>query len=300
MTELDATTYDVIWRLPALPDQRRPAAVPVWPDEASDSPLRPARLAGDRWEQRYTLITAAPLVGQTVRFNALRGAATEVIVRVQRSDGTLQLERVQPSEPHFIITKSPGGGEVVRAYFVLGVEHILGGIDHLLFVLALLLIVLDLRRLILTITAFTVAHSLTLIAATLGLLPVPGPPVEAIIALSIVFVAAEALHSEGTKASLTGRAPWVVAFAFGLLHGLGFAGALGEVGLPASDIPLALLMFNVGVEAGQCVFVLVVAGFGSALGRWRGVSLRAVSRTASYVIGTLAAFWTFERVAGFF
>ena len=145
-------------------------------------------------------------------------------------------------------------------YLKLGVEHILFGVDHLLFVLALLIITDGTMRLIKTVTAFTVAHSITLTAATLGFVHVPQPPVEATIALSIVFVAAEIVHQRGGREGITARAPWVVAFTFGLLHGFGFAGALSEIGLPQGDIPLALLFFNVGVEVGQLLFIAAVLG----------------------------------------
>ena len=184
-------------------------------------------------------------------------------MRVERHDGTSQMERLLPQSPQFMVKPSTGTAEVAWSYLVLGVEHILAGIDHLLFVLALLLIVRGGKRILLTITAFTVAHSITLVAATLGWVRVPGPPVEAIIALSIVFVAAEIVHGLRGKPGLTARAPWVVAFTFGLLHGFGFAGALAEVGLPEKAIPVALLMFNVGVEIGQLLFVAVAIAAGS-------------------------------------
>ena len=192
-----------------------------------------------------------------------------------------------------------GAHEIAWAYTVLGVEHILGGIDHLLFVLALLLIVRGGKRIVVTITAFTVAHSITLVSASLGLVAVPGPPVEAIIALSIIFVASEVVHGLQGKAGLTARAPWIVAFSFGLLHGFGFAGALAEVGLPQVDIPIALLMFNVGVEIGQLLFVaacLLIAGIAN---RVFPRSLAWVSPLAAYAIGTVATFWTIERVVSF-
>jgi hypothetical protein len=199
---------------------------------------------------------------------------------------------------------------VIKTYFGLGVEHILLGIDHLLFVLALLFLVENWPRLIGTVTAFTLAHSLTLAAATFGWIQVPQAPVEAAIALSIVFVAAEVLHRGEGRAGLAARKPWVVAFVFGLLHGLGFAGALREVGLPEHAIPLALAFFNIGVEFGQLLFVGVVfvlfRGFKQLPGRaaaerqssaWHVAA--SVSTPAAYVIGPLAAFWVFERVYGF-
>ena len=165
--------------------------------------------------------------------------------------------------------------------------------------LALLLLVRNLRRLVLTITAFTLAHSITLALATLDWISVPGPPVEAIIALSIVFVAAEVIREQQGHTSITARSPWVVAFSFGLLHGLGFAGALEEVGLPENAIPLALLMFNVGVEAGQLLFVLAIVLLGVLAGRVSRIPFPTVSRAVSYAIGSIAAFWTIERVAAF-
>ena len=179
-----------------------------------------------------------------------------MIVRIERQDGTSQVERVLPDKSAVHRQGArPARAEVAWSYLVLGVEHILGGVDHLLFVLALLLIVRGGKRIVATITAFTVAHSITLVAATLGWVHVPGPPVEAMIALSIVFVAAEIVHGLRGKPGLTARAPWVVAFTFGLLHGFGFAGALAEVGLPQKAIPVALFTFNVGVELGQLIFV---------------------------------------------
>ena len=211
------------------------------------------------------------LAGQTMAIDGIAGGVTDVIVRIERMDGTSQVEHLLPQRPEFVIQGTTGNWQVAGSYLVLGIEHILGGIDHLLFVLALLLIVRGARRIILTITAFTVAHSITLVAATLGWVTVPGPPVEAIIALSIVFVAAEAVHGLQGRPGLTARAAWVVAFSFGLLHGFGFAGALAEVGLPQKAIPVALLMFNVGVEIGQLLFVTFLLG-ACLLGQVRSVA----------------------------
>ena len=198
------------------------------------------------------------LVGQEIRIDGLISGVSDVIARVERQDGTSQMERLLPESPQFTVEAPAGTAEVAWSYLVLGIEHILGGVDHLLFVLALLLIVRGGKRILITVTAFTVAHSITLVAATLGWVHVPGPPVEAMIALSIVFVAAEIVRGLRGKPGLTARAPWVVAFSFGLLHGFGFAGALAEVGLPQKAIPVALLTFNVGVELGQLIFVAFV------------------------------------------
>ena len=222
-----------------------------------------------------------------------------MIVRVERRDGTSQVERVLPENPRFTVKAPAGSGEVAWSYLVLGIEHILSGIDHLLFVLALLLIVRGGKRIFLTITAFTAAHSITLVAATLGWVHVPGPPVEAMIALSIVFVAAEIVRGSQGKEGLTARAPWLVAFTFGLLHGLGFAGALAEVGLPQKAIPIALLTFNVGVEIGQLIFVAVVLVATAALTRLRPMRRAWTPYVAPYAIGAVAMFWVIERVGAF-
>jgi hydrogenase/urease accessory protein HupE len=228
-------------------------------------------------------------------------------VRLVRSDGTAQLARILPNTPRFVVSDSPGRFEVVRTYTVLGIEHILTGFDHLLFVLALVLLVKDRRRLLITITAFTLAHSITLALASLGVLKVPGPPVEASIALSIVFVASEIIHARQGRPGLTQRYPWVVAFTFGLLHGLGFASALAQVGLPPLAIPTALLFFNVGVEIGQLLFivaVLTMMGLGRLLARRFSQRLRLPEfagwwRIAPYAIGATASYWLFERIAAF-
>ena len=186
---------------------------------------------------------------------------------------------------------------------MLGVEHILVGIDHLLFVLALLFVVQGGWRLVQTITAFTIAHSLTLALATLGYVNMPSAPVEAAIALSIVFLCVEITHARQGRPGITFAYPWVVAFAFGLLHGLGFAGALSEIGLPPAEIPIALLFFNVGVELGHLMFVFVVLGvlallqYGIGLTR-HSVQFHKVERVAVYVIGVLASYWLIERGLG--
>jgi hydrogenase/urease accessory protein HupE len=299
LTELEDNRYAVLWRVPALPDRRRLAARILWPQTVQPEGEARSALFDNSWEERLLIHAPEGLIGQEIVIDGLIGGATDVIVRIERRDGTTQLERLAPSSPRFVVTASPGPGEVAWDYLILGVEHILGGIDHLLFVLALLLLVRNLRRLFLTITAFTVAHSLTLVAATLGWVSLPGPPVEAVIALSIVFVAAEVIHEQQGRASLTARAPWIVAFGFGLLHGFGFAGALEEVGLPETAIPVALLMFNVGVEVGQLLFVAALVALAALLRRFTALSLAGVSRLVAYAIGTVAAFWTIERVAAF-
>ena len=219
------------------------------------------------------------------------------------------VERWRAACPSFEIAAEPNAWQVARTYLVLGIQHILSGVDHLLFVLGLLFLVGSWRRLVATVTAFTVAHSITLAAATLGLVYVPQTPIEAAIALSVMFVAAEIIHQANGRPGLTARAPWVVAFIFGLLHGFGFAGALREVGLPQSDIPVALLFFNVGVEVGQLMFILAVVAIlwlASRLmgkqaqgqrGPWQAEAL--IRTPVAYVVGSTAAFWVVQRVVAF-
>jgi hydrogenase/urease accessory protein HupE len=197
------------------------------------------------------------------------------------------------------VQPASGALQVARSYLLLGVGHILGGLDHLLFVLALLLVVRGGKRILVTITAFTLAHSLTLAAATLGWVHVPGPPVEAMIALSIVFVAGEVVQGLRGSPGLTARAPWLVAFSFGLLHGLGFAGALAEVGLPQTAIPVALFTFNVGVEIGQLIFVTCMLGLGALVSRMPARPSSRLRMLPAYGVGTVAMFWTIERVIAF-
>jgi hydrogenase/urease accessory protein HupE len=197
------------------------------------------------------------------------------------------------------VTGSPSALDVARTYFVLGVDHILAGLDHLLFVFALMLLIRDPWMLVKTITAFTVAHSITLAGAALGLLSLPQKPVEAVIALSIAFVARELLSMKPGERRLSEAYPWVVAFAFGLLHGFGFAGALKEIGLPQTDVPLALLMFNLGVEAGQLFFVALLVVAYRALQAIAKVPLEGARAVAAYGIGVVATFWLVSRVADF-
>lgn len=194
--------------------------------------------------------------------------------------------------------------KAAKRYFILGIEHILEGYDHLLFVLALLFIVRNAWALAKTITAFTVAHSITLALATFGFVNLPSAPVEAAIALSIVFLCAELVHAQRGRQSLTLSKPWLVAFAFGLLHGLGFAGALSEIGLPPDEIPVALLFFNLGVETGQLIFVaiasILIASLRHLLTRVTRLGQTGLESCIFYAMGTIATYWTLERVIGMF
>jgi hydrogenase/urease accessory protein HupE len=303
LTQVDHETYDVLWKIPAI-DESTPLKVkPQFP--TGTEALTPVQSTFSRGitVQRWRIRVPEGLDGKPIFFSQLSETRIDVLARLVRLDGTVQLERILPVHPSFVGRRSPGRLEVVRTYTILGIEHILSGFDHLLFVLALVLLVQGTRRLLVTITAFTAAHSLTLAGATLGWVHVPGPPVEASIALSIVFVASEIVRMRQGRYSITQRYPWVVAFTFGLLHGFGFAGALAQVGLPQPSIPIALLFFNVGVEIGQLLFVGAVVAV-ITIG-WRvGLRLRLSQpawlwRIAPYAVGGLASFWFVERVAAF-
>jgi hydrogenase/urease accessory protein HupE len=303
LLQTEPESYDVLWKVPARGDSMRLGLYVEFPEDARNVSEPRGTMVNNALIERWTVQRAGGLTGSTIHVAGLSQSTTDVLVRLERLDGTTQVTRLTPSAPSFVVETAPRPMQVAATYLKLGVEHIIGGIDHLLFVLALLILVKGTRRLIWTVTAFTVAHSLTLAAATLGFVHVPGPPVEAGIALSIVFVAAEIIRSRQGVSGLTERFPWVVAFAFGLLHGLGFASALNEVGLPQSAIPVALLFFNVGVEIGQLLFIATVF---SVIALAHAISRRVPMprpewawRVPPYAIGCVAAFWVFQRIAAF-
>ena len=297
LRQVDAETYDVFWKVPARGEDQRLGLYVVFPENSIKlSEPRGAFHAG-AYSERWRVKRPGGLIGQNVRIEGLSSMVTDVLVRIERSDGTTQVTRLLPSNPAFVVEPSAGRAEVVRTYLGLGVHHMLTGFDHLLFVLALLLIVKGVARVVSTVTAFTVAHSVTLAAASFGWVHVPRPPVEATIALSIVFVAAEIVRGAHGRPGLTARRPWVVAFTFGLLHGFGFAGVLGEIGLPRHAIPLALLFFNAGVELGQLLFVGAFTLGALLLGRARWP--RWAELAPAYAIGGIGMFWVLQRVSDF-
>lgn len=299
LKQKSADTYDVLWKVPAVGETMRLGIHVRFPEGTTNVTEPRGTFSIDAFTERWTIRRPGGLAGDEIRIEGLPGSITDVLARVEREDGTTQVARLIPSRPRFIVESPADGSSVAWTYLVLGVRHILGGVDHLLFVLALILIVDSRRRLLLTVTAFTLAHSITLAMATLGLVYVPQAPVEAAIALSIVFVAAEIVHGLQGRPGLTARAPWVVAFSFGLLHGLGFAGALAEVGLPERAIPLALLFFNVGVELGQVFFVGGVWTVLLVLHRPDRVWPRWARAVPAYAIGAVAMFWVIERTLAF-
>jgi hydrogenase/urease accessory protein HupE len=303
LTQLDRQTYDVLWKIPAVDESTALKVKPEFP--AGTEVVSEVRSTFSRGVtvQRWRVRVPLGLDGKAIVFSRLSETRIDVLARLVRLGGSVQLERVLPVSPRFVAKPNPGPLEVVTTYTVLGIEHILTGFDHLLYVLGMLILVGGWRRIVLTMSAFTATHSLTLTAAALGWVHVPQPPVEACIALSILFVAREIVQTGRGRPGITARWPWVVSFTFGLMHGLGFAGALAEVGLPQSSIPVALLFFNVGVEIGQLIFVAtvlaVIAGGWRAAQRLRVPSPPWLWRLAPYGIGALASFWLVERVAAF-
>lgn len=299
ITEMPAGDYNVLWKVPAMGDGLRLGLRLKFEDDVIIAGEPVSGFINNAHVQRMTISRDGGLTGSMITIDGLETTYTDVLLRLERIDGNTITHRLTPATPTYVIEAEPGSWQVAWTYFSLGVEHILSGIDHLLFVLVLILIVVGWKKLLATITAFTVAHSITLAIASLGLVRVPGPPVEAVIALSILFVAAEIIHGRGGKPGLTAKYPWVVAFTFGLLHGFGFAGALSEIGLPQSAIPLALFTFNVGVEAGQLMFVgaVLLLGF---LGRRIVINPPEWAWLApTYAIGGMAAYWVIERVVSF-
>jgi len=302
-------TYDLLFKVPARNEDLRLAIYVSLPEGTQDvAPPRTSFGVGAYVERRI-IHRDGGLIGRRIAIDGLSATSTDVLVRIESLGGAVQTERLSPTKTAFVVQAAPGAAEVATAYLRLGVEHILFGFDHLLFVLALVILVREWRRVAVTVTAFTIAHSITLAAATLGFVDVPGPPVEATIALSIMLVAVEILNARQGKPSLTARLPWLAAFAFGLLHGFGFAGALAEVGLPRHAIPVALLFFNVGVEVGQLVFVTAVLSLIWLLRRAASRLLETsvvkpafdrLDGAIAYGIGIVAAYWLIERTTAFF
>jgi hydrogenase/urease accessory protein HupE len=291
--------FAITWKVPTRGD-RVLAISPNLPDslELLGSPTV-QQVQGAQIEHSTYKNNAESLTGQLISIDGLAAVQTDVLLLIQLQDGTQHSSILRPSSPQFTIPLEASKLEVAGDYWRMGTIHILEGVDHLLFVLALLLIVSNFRQLLTAVTAFTVAHSITLVLATLGVVHVPAAPTEAIIALSILFLATEIIHKYNGQTSLTEKYPWVVAFAFGLFHGLGFAGALSEIGVPQNEVPLALLMFNVGVETGQLLFIVVVLSLIALFKRLQYAPPPWASRIVPYAIGSIAAFWTIERVMSF-
>jgi hydrogenase/urease accessory protein HupE len=298
LREIEPGLFETTWKVPGLGEFRL-AIEPAYPQFCRAVGESVTSHDDNTFIERRRIRCERSLGGARILIRGLEATQTDVLANIQRTDGRVVTARLTPSRPDLVIPAEPTRLSVFSTYLQLGVEHILSGFDHLLFVLCLILLVHGIRKLLLTATAFTVAHSITLAAATLGFVNVPTAPVEATIALSIVFLASELLRDLRQRSDITQTYPWLVAFSFGLLHGLGFAGALAEIGLPHGEIPLALFSFNVGVELGQLAFiaaVLLMTYLSRMVARRRATPTLA-ARAAAYVIGSIASYWVFERLA---
>jgi hydrogenase/urease accessory protein HupE len=284
----------VLWKVPAVGDMRL-SIHPRFPENCKPVGDVARYRSFDSYTERLSLACPGGLIGRTIAIDGLAATMTDVLVRIERTDGSTQVARLTQSVPALVVDASPDRLQVARVYSLLGVEHILTGLDHLLFVLALIIITRGGWRLAKTVTAFTLSHSITLTAATLGFVHVPQRPVEAVIALSIVFVAAEILRTRRGIKSITVSAPWMVAFSFGLIHGLGFAGGLSDAGLPVVHVPTALLFFSLGVESGHFLFIGVVLSLIGLVRRVRIPFPRWTELASPYAIGTIAMFWVIQR-----
>jgi len=297
--ENSENVFSVLWKVPAKGNRKLSLQAQL-PANCVNKTQASTQFIDAAYIQRWITTCEGGLVGNSISIAGLESTNTEVILHLEFIDGNSQSAQFTPTKNSYTILAEASSLQVVTTYTIFGIEHILKGVDHLLFVFALLLIVSSTRKLVATITAFTLAHSITLGAATLGFVYVPQQPVEAVIALSILFLAVEIVHGKQGRSGYTESWPWLVAFIFGLLHGFGFAGALSEIGLPQQAIPLALIFFNVGVELGQLLFVSGIVLFTWLLHQFNQKKLISRAETAVvYSIGGLASFWLFERISLF-
>ena len=292
-------TYDVLLKVPVKPNKKPLMSLKAIKG-CEEKRTALTNFVNDAYMERYTLLCNQGLKGKKVELLGLENTEMDVLLRLEFLDNSSQSVLLNSTKSSYVVKKDASSMQIIQTYTWLGITHILMGFDHLLFVFLLLLIVKNIRLLLWTISAFTLAHSLTIAGATLGFVSLPQEPVEAIIALSILFLALEIVYASQGKVGLTMRYPWLVAFIFGLLHGFGFAGALAEIGLPHQAITLALIFFNVGVELGQLMFVLIVLVIALPLRYFIATQfMQKIEMLIVYAIGGLAAFWMFERVLAF-
>lgn len=296
LTQRNQKQWQVLWKAPILGGLATRAR-PQLPAFCTLQPLD-TRLDNGSLISSIRAICQRPLEGEVVGIEGMEASFTDALLRVAPLGRPIQAERLTPDHPTAIVAAKPSGWDVAKTYLELGVVHILTGYDHLLFVVSLVLLLQQGWVIVRAATAFTLAHSLTLIGTTLGVIGLEQAPVEALIALSIVFLAVEILKKGDGQARLSARVPWLVAFLFGLLHGFGFAGALREIGLPETDVPTALFTFNLGVEIGQLVIIAASMAVLFALRRWRPLWLRPATIAATYTIGGTASFWFIGRLIG--
>lgn len=292
--EIEPSTYDLLWKTPAQGEMRLAINV-IMPSPCRNLGLTRTSLVSAAAIEHRRVVCEGGISGKHITFENLATTLTDVIVRFEPISAAPKTLRVNGATPFVVIPAQQSISEVAGTYFSFGVEHILLGFDHLLFVLCLLMLVEDRKRLLAAITAFTVAHSITLAATTFGWVRLASAPVEACIALSIAFLAAEIIKTRAGRARETLLRPELAAFGFGLLHGFGFASALHDIGMPDDSLPLALVSFNLGVEAGQILFVAAVLALTWLWQRYARHVPASVYRASAYMAGIIASFWFIER-----
>ena len=296
VNEIADQQYNMVWKTPAQGTSNVPLR-PVWPDSCEVKNASPPQMEGtgkvSSWQLHCRGLGEDGLVGETLGVAGLGANQASAMVMVSLLDGRQYQQVLNAEQPDFVVPLESSAGDVMSDYSLLGIEHIWGGIDHLLFVFGLLLLVGGGTRLLWTITAFTVGHSVTLSLVTLGYFDYPVALVEFTIAMSIFVLAVELTRAK--KHDMLWRNPWWLAGGFGLLHGMGFAGALAETGLPQDNLPLALLFFNVGIEIGQIAFILVVLALWMLVRRPLAPWQDRLLPIPVYVLGALSAMWCIER-----
>ena len=299
MIQKSSQSYEVLLKVPVKEHKEVPVTVEII-DGCKVKSSHSKHYVNGSWIDRFTLECVQSLKGKIIKVQGLENTKMDLLLRLEFLDNSSQSILLNPLHNAYKVMKDASSMQIIQTYTWLGITHILMGFDHLLFVFALLLIVKNVRRLLWTITAFTLAHSITMAGATLGFIHVPQQPVEAIIALSILFLAMEIVRENQGKIGLASRYPWLIAFIFGLLHGFGFAGALAEIGLPQQAISLALIFFNIGVELGQLMFVSVVVLLALFIQKLDYPSImKKVKIIMVYGIGSISAFWMIERISAF-
>jgi hydrogenase/urease accessory protein HupE len=296
INQADAATYRVVWKQPTIGDlaiRLAPHLSNGWLERPPSDQYAAAGFLIRTWTIRTQ--TANPLAGSTLTVEGLENTITDVLVRVRLLDGQHEDVILKPESPRLAISSRPQAG--MPMFLKHGVAHILGGIDHLLFVLGLLLIVRDRWMLLKAVSAFTAAHSITLALAVLANLSLPTPLVETLIPLSILFLGLEVLRAQRGGTSLTIRNPWAVAFAFGLIHGMGFASGLTSLGFAADDLLGALVLFNAGVEIGQLAFIALVLSIQRAISALKLARPELQASIPAYLVGIAGAYWTLQSGA---
>lgn len=296
---LDEQNYDVIWKVPVNKKGQKLALNVRFDSHVKSTSKSQGIIVGDSYIQNWQINANKGLANSVVEINGLSSSSTEILLRVVGQDGAVTTAKINPSNPKYTFLARVGKWATVKTYLQLGIEHILNGFDHLLFVACLVLIARTFRRLLWTITGFTVAHSITLILAAIDVVRLPLPPIEASIALSIVFLALEIV--KGNRSGLTYKYPIAISSGFGLLHGFGFASALNEIGLPQTELTTALLSFNIGVEVGQILFVssiFLLIGLSKLL--FKSLNIQQLETFIAYTIGSIAMYWSIDRIISFF